>query len=59
METKEKNIELQNKPYNDMVEAMTDFKNFLHFFLGQGMSLEELDFWARRLQKKYNFKEKK
>jgi hypothetical protein len=33
-----------------------DFANFLEFYLSQAMSLEQMDDWAKRLQKKWDFK---
>jgi|TARA_R100000458_G_C8113778_1_gene135490 hypothetical protein len=33
-----------------------DFANFLDFYLSQTMSLEQMDDWAKRLQKKWDFK---
>lgn len=33
-----------------------DLANFLEFYLSQSMSLEQMDDWAKRLQKKWNFK---
>ncbi len=33
-----------------------DFANFLEFYLSQTMSLEQMDNWAKRLQKKWDLK---
>tara|TARA_R100000742_G_C4230442_1_gene52141 strand:- start:231 stop:380 length:150 start_codon:yes stop_codon:yes gene_type:complete len=37
-------------------EMKEDFANFLELYLSQNMSLEEMDDWAKRLQKKWDFK---
>ena len=39
-----------------MKSVKHDFANFLDFYLSQTMSLEEMDDWAKRLQKKWDFK---
>ena len=39
-----------------MKSVKNDFANFLDFYLSQTMSLEEMDDWAKRLQKKWDFK---
>tara|TARA_R100000458_G_scaffold9339_1_gene7449 strand:- start:410 stop:589 length:180 start_codon:yes stop_codon:yes gene_type:complete len=33
-----------------------DFENFLEVYLSQSMSLEQMDDWAKRLQKKWDFR---
>ena len=38
----------------DLDGIKRDMSNFLYFYLSQSMSLEELDDWAMRLQKKWN-----
>tara|TARA_R100000742_G_C4234286_1_gene55202 strand:- start:477 stop:647 length:171 start_codon:yes stop_codon:yes gene_type:complete len=38
----------------DLDDIKRDMSNFLYFYLSQSMSLEEMDEWARRLQKKWN-----
>jgi len=38
----------------DLDGIKRDMSNFLYFYLSQSMSLEEMDDWARRLQKKWN-----
>ena len=40
----------------EMKSVKNDFANFLDFYLSQTMSLEEMDDWAKRLQKKWDFK---
>jgi hypothetical protein len=40
----------------EMINVKTDLANFLHFYLSQTMSLEELDEWAERLQRKWDLK---
>ena len=41
---------------HEMINVKTDLANFLHFYLSQTMSLEEMDEWAKRLQKKWDLK---
>jgi len=38
----------------DLDGIKRDMSHFLYFYLTQSMSLEEMDEWARRLQKKWN-----
>ena len=45
----------QAKSY-EMLNVKIDFANFLDFYLSQTMSLEEMDEWAKRLQKKWDLK---
>ena len=40
----------------EMINVKTDLANFLDFYLSQTMSLEEMDEWAKRLQKKWDLK---
>ena len=40
----------------EMINVKTDLANFLHFYLSQTMSLEEMDEWAKRLQRKWDLK---
>ena len=41
---------------HEMINVKTDLANFLHFYLSQTMSLDELDEWAERLQRKWDLK---
>jgi len=41
---------------HEMINVKTDLANFLHFYLSQTMSLEEMDEWAKRLQRKWDLK---
>ncbi len=40
----------------EMINVKTDLANFLDFYLSQTMSLEEMDDWAKRLQRKWDLK---
>ena len=40
----------------EMINVKTDLANFLHFYLSQTMSIEEMDEWAKRLQRKWDLK---
>tara|TARA_Y100001938_G_C7810961_1_gene291851 strand:+ start:178 stop:351 length:174 start_codon:yes stop_codon:yes gene_type:complete len=40
----------------EMKNIKNDFANFLDFYLSQTMSLRQMDDWAKRLQKKWDFK---
>ena len=40
----------------EMINVKTDLANFLDFYLSQTMSLEEMDEWAKRLQRKWDLK---
>ena len=46
----------------EMINVKTDLANFLHFYLSQTrnwrkcISLEEMDEWAKRLQRKWDLK---
>ena len=42
----------------EMKNIKNDFANFLDFYLSQTMSLRQMDDWAKRLQKKWDFKNK-
>ncbi len=40
----------------EMINVKTDLANFLDLYLSQTMSLEEMDEWAKRLQRKWDLK---
>tara|TARA_R100001082_G_scaffold62219_1_gene34819 strand:- start:342 stop:539 length:198 start_codon:yes stop_codon:yes gene_type:complete len=50
-----KQVKYIKKNY-EMKNVKNDFANFLDFYLSQTMSLEEMDDWAKRLQKKWDLK---
>ena len=43
-------------PSYELLNVKKDLANFLHFYLSQTMSLEEMDEWAKRLQRKWDLK---
>ena len=40
----------------ELLNIKNDLANFLDFYLSQTMSLEEMDEWAKRLQRKWDLK---
>ena len=41
---------------HEMINVKTDLANFLDFYLSQTLGLEEMDDWAKRLQRKWDLK---